>query len=86
MCLAIPSQIVAINGQMADVECFGQRRTISLMLMNEPVAVGDYLVIQSGSFAIEKVDAGAAAEALAFFAEALESEASQDGATSSGVQ
>lgn len=86
MCLAIPSRIVAIDGQMAEVECFGQCRSVSLMLMNEPVAVGDFLVVQAGAFAVEKVDAAAAAEALAFFSEALENEAPQDGAAASGAR
>ncbi len=75
MCLAVPSLVVAIENQMATVECFGQTRTVSLMLMNDEVAVGDYVAVQSGSFAVDKIDAASAAEALAFFAQALEGEA-----------
>jgi hydrogenase maturation factor len=41
---------------MAVTECFGQVREVSLLLMNEDVAVGDYLLIQAGGFAFERVD------------------------------
>lgn len=66
MCMAIPSRISAINGDMATVECFGMERNVSLMLMAEDVAVGDYVLVQSGAFAVEKVEAATAWRALAF--------------------
>ena len=72
MCMAIPSRVIAIQGDMAQVECFGQERFVSLMLMNEPVVVGDFLSIQSGAFAVEKVPLELAREALAYFAQVLE--------------
>ncbi len=68
MCMAIPSRILAIHGNNATVECFGIHRVVSLMLMTEPVELGDYLVIQSGSFAVEKVERRAALEALEYLA------------------
>ncbi|HXP97090.1 MAG TPA: HypC/HybG/HupF family hydrogenase formation chaperone [Telmatospirillum sp.] len=70
--MAIPSRVIAIQGDMAQVECFGQERSVSLMLMNEPVVVGDFLCIQSGVFAVEKVPVALAKEALAYFAQVLE--------------
>jgi hydrogenase expression/formation protein HypC len=70
--MAIPSRIIAIDGDMAQVECFGIERRVSLMLMNEPVAVGDYLTIQSGAFAVEKVPLEQAEEALAYFAQVID--------------
>lgn len=74
MCMAIPSRIVAIDGDTATVEAFGVERVTSLMLMSEPVAVGDYLVLGvGGSFAAEKVEAEAAEAALAYLAEMLAS-------------
>ena len=71
MCLAAPSKIVEINGELAVTECFGQRREVSLMLMAEDVAVGDYLLIQAGGFAFERIDAERAEESLALMAELL---------------
>ncbi len=71
MCLAAPSKIVEINGELAVTECFGQRREVSLMLMAEDVAVGDYLLIQAGGFAFERIDAERAEESLALMADLL---------------
>lgn len=67
MCMAIPSRIVAIAGEMATVECFGERRDVSLMLMDGEVALGDYLLVQAGGFAYERVEHAAAQEALRIF-------------------
>jgi hydrogenase expression/formation protein HypC len=50
---------------MAVTECFGQTREVSLLLMTEQVEVGDYVLIQAGGFAFERVEAGRAEEALA---------------------
>ncbi len=72
MCMAIPSRILSIDGDMARVECFGVERSVSLMLMNEAVAIGDFLIIQSGAFAVERVSAEQAHEALAYFAEVID--------------
>jgi hydrogenase expression/formation protein HypC len=73
MCLAAPSRIIEIHGDMAVTECFGQRREVSLMLMAEEVAIGDYVLIQAGGFAFERIDAQRAEESLALMAELLES-------------
>jgi hydrogenase expression/formation protein HypC len=64
MCLAVPSRVVALDGLMATVEAFGERRQVSLMLLNDEVALGDYLLIQAGNFAFERVEAERAEESL----------------------
>jgi hydrogenase expression/formation protein HypC len=69
MCLAIPSRVLEINDQMALVDTAGEQRRVSLMLMHEDVAVGDYVLIQLGQFAYERVDAERAREALALMEE-----------------
>lgn len=71
MCLAAPSRVLEINDGVAVCECFGQTRQASLMLIAEPVAVGDYLLIQAGGFAFERIDAARAEEALALINELL---------------
>lgn len=72
MCMAVPSRIVSIDGDMATVEAFGITRTCSLMLLDEPVAVGDYLVLGvGGSFASERIAAADAEASLAYLAEVL---------------
>jgi hydrogenase expression/formation protein HypC len=64
MCMAIPSRVVVLSGEMATVEAFGQRRDVSLMLLSEMPIVGDYLLIQAGGFAYERVEPAAALESL----------------------
>lgn len=56
---------------MALTECFGQRREVSLLLLNEEIAVGDYLLIQAGGFAFERVETERAEEALSLMAELM---------------
>jgi hydrogenase expression/formation protein HypC len=67
MCMAIPSRVVALSGEMATVECFGEQRDVSLMLMENPLALGDYVLVQAGGFAYERVTPIAAQEALDIF-------------------
>ena len=69
MCLAIPSRIIEIDGLVAVVDTAGTQRQVNLMLMHEDVAVGDYVLIQNGSFAYERVDAERARESLALMEE-----------------
>jgi len=72
MCLAAPSKVLEVRDGIALTECFGQRREVSLLLMNEEVAVGDYLLIQAGGFAFERVEPERAEESLALMCELLE--------------
>jgi hydrogenase expression/formation protein HypC len=69
MCMAIPSRIVALADNMATVECYGEQRDVSLMLIDTPLALGDYVLVQAGGFAYERVDAAAAQNTLAVFDE-----------------
>ena len=65
MCLAVPSKVVFVQDGMAVTECLGVTRTVSLMLLSEPVALGDYVLIQAGGFAFERLDAPQAEDMLA---------------------
>ena len=71
MCMAIPSRIIAINGEIATVECFGEQRNVSLMLLGGEVALGDYVLVQAGGFAFERIEYAPAQEALQLFSEVL---------------
>lgn len=71
MCLAAPSRVIEVRDGMALTECFGQTREVSLLLLNEDVAVGDYLLIQAGGFAFERVECARAEEALALMTELM---------------
>jgi hydrogenase expression/formation protein HypC len=67
--MAIPSKVIGIEGTKATVECFDVRRDISLLLLEEEVVVGDYLLVQAGGYAYERVGTERALETLALIAE-----------------
>ena len=75
--MAIPSKVIAIDGMTATVECFGQQREASLLLMNESVALGDFLLLQAGGFAFEKIDPQQAEKSLEYLAQVLAEDAAQ---------
>lgn len=55
MCLAIPMQVVALDGFVARCQAKGIERDVSLfMLQDEAVMPGDYVMVHVG-YAIQKV-------------------------------
>ena len=66
MCLAIPSKIIEINDSMATIEVYGAQRDISLMLLEDDVHIGDYVLVHAG-FAIQKIQEKEAVETLKLF-------------------
>ncbi|GAA5190739.1 HypC/HybG/HupF family hydrogenase formation chaperone [Ferrimonas gelatinilytica] len=73
MCFSIPSKITALNpeGQLATVDTLGRERHVSVHLIGEPLAIGDYLLIQSG-FAMEKISEERALDSLALYREIVD--------------
>ena len=71
MCLAAPSRVIEVHDGIAVTESFGQIREVSLLLLDEEIRVGDYLLIQAGGFAFEKVECERAEEALALMQELM---------------
>ena len=63
MCLAVPMRILSIKGDVAEVDHGGVRLKASLMIIDEPCRVGDYVIVHAG-FAIHLVDPQTAAESL----------------------
>ncbi len=63
MCLAIPSEIMEIDGEMAVVSVGGALRKASLMLLPEPPGLGDFVIVHAG-FALHTVDPVEAEESL----------------------
>ena len=72
MCLAIPSRVEQVDGFTAVVEVQGQRREVNLMLLDQEVVVGDYLLVRNGGFAFERLDAERALAALVLIGEVIE--------------
>ena len=71
MCLAIPMQVVAIDGFNARCVAKGVERDVSLFLMQgEPLAIGDYVMIHVG-YAIQKVSEADALSSWELFDEIL---------------
>jgi hydrogenase expression/formation protein HypC len=67
MCLAIPAEIVTVEGNKGTVDFGGLLQEINLELV-EDVKPGDYVLIHVG-FAIEKLSKEDALETLAIFKE-----------------
>jgi hydrogenase expression/formation protein HypC len=54
MCVGVPSKIVKIEDSMAIIEVLGAQREVSLLLLDEDVQLGDYVIVHAG-FAIRKI-------------------------------
>lgn len=55
MCLGIPMKVLSLNGFLARCEAKGVQRDVSLfMLQDEPVAVGEFVMVHVG-YAIQKM-------------------------------
>jgi hydrogenase expression/formation protein HypC len=69
MCIAFPGRILTIDeDNFAVIDISGTRREVSLDIVDEPVAVGDYVICHAG-YAIQRIDEEAAQEKLAFLKE-----------------
>jgi hydrogenase expression/formation protein HypC len=71
MCLAIPMQIMQINGFEARCSARGVGREVSLfMLQDEPISVGDWVLIHVG-YAIQKISPEEARDSWELFDQLL---------------
>ena len=64
MCLGVPMQVISIDGSDIVAEIDGVRREASLMILDDQVEVGDFVIVHAG-FAISKLDEEEARETLA---------------------
>jgi len=75
MCLAIPMQIVQIDGFNARCEAKGVTREVSLyMIQGEPIEIGDFVMVHVG-YAIQIMSEQGARSAWELHDEMLASEA-----------
>ena len=77
MCLAVPVQVISMNGDDAEVEIGGVKRRVSIVLTPE-VKVGDYVLLHTG-YAINVVDEAEAQETLKIFEEMARLEEEAEG-------
>ncbi len=73
MCLGVPMRVVSIDGTDVVAEIDGVRRAASLMVLDEEVRVGDYVIVHAG-FAIARLDEAEAEETLRLMREAFSDE------------
>jgi hydrogenase expression/formation protein HypC len=72
MCLSIPSKIEHIDkDNIATVDTMGVKRKVSLDLIDEPVEVGDFVLIHVG-FAMNKIDKERALDSLELYKEIVQ--------------
>jgi len=55
MCLAVPMRVISIDGDDIVAEIDGVRRDASLMIIDDDIQLGDYVVVHAG-FVISKLD------------------------------
>ena len=73
MCLGVPGRVVSIEGDVAQVDFWGARKQVRLDVVDEPVAVGDYVLNHVG-YAIRRIPAEQVEATLALYEELLASE------------
>jgi hydrogenase expression/formation protein HypC len=71
MCLGIPSKIIQIDDSRAIIDVYGAQREISTLLIEEPLKIGDYVLVHAG-FAIQKLQEDVAKETLKLFDQYLD--------------
>ena len=71
MCMSIPYKVIEADEGAALVDFKGGRRVVSLLLLDQPVAPGDYVLLQVGDFASDRLDREEAEAVLASIAEIL---------------
>lgn len=69
MCLAIPGKVIAINGEIGDIDFGGVTRQTNLSMVE--ANVGDWVVIHAG-FAIEVMDEDDAQETIRLWNDVLD--------------
>jgi hydrogenase assembly chaperone HypC/HupF len=67
MCIAVPAEVVSIDGPMALVDVYGERFLVSLMMMSETVQPGDFVALQAQRYAVTKIAREDAHAARRFF-------------------
>ena len=76
MCVAMPMEVMEINGTRGVVEQGGMKLEVGLDLV-EDLSVGDYVIVHAG-FAIQSMSAEEAHETLAIFERLLAGEPLED--------
>ncbi len=63
MCLGVPMQVIEVHEDTVVAEIDGVQREASLMMLEDQVVAGDYVIVHAG-FAIARIDQAEAEETL----------------------
>ena len=66
MCLGVPGRVLEVRGPVAVVDFWGVKRETRLDVVDEPVAVGDWILNHVG-YAIRKIPPAEVGETLALY-------------------
>ena len=66
MCLGVPGRVIEVRELTATVDFWGVRKDVSLAIVDEPVAPGDYILNHVG-FAIRRIPPESVQETLALY-------------------
>jgi hydrogenase assembly chaperone HypC/HupF len=67
MCIAVPAEVISVDGPMALVDVYGKRFSVSLMMMSETVQAGDFVALQAQRYAVTRIAREDAQAAKRFF-------------------
>jgi hydrogenase expression/formation protein HypC len=70
MCLGVPGQVIAVDGDVATVDFWGVRKQVRLDVVDDPVAPGDYILSHVG-YAIRRIPASDVGATLSLYEELL---------------
>jgi len=70
VCLGVPGRVVEVDGLVAQVDFWGVRKQVRLDVVDEPVAVGDYVLNHVG-YAIRRIPAEQVQATLSLYEELL---------------
>ncbi len=77
MCLAVPGQVIEVDGLTATVDFWGVRKQVRLDIVDQAVEPGDYILNHVG-FAIRRIPAEDIQETLALYDLLLRQAESED--------
>jgi hydrogenase expression/formation protein HypC len=74
MCIGFPGIIISIDeDNYAIIDISGTRREVCLDIVDEPIAIGDYVITHAG-YAIHRIDVASAKEKLSALQELIDNE------------
>jgi hydrogenase expression/formation protein HypC len=77
MCLGVPGRVVEVREFTATVDFWGVKKQVRLEIADEPVSVGDYVLVHVG-YAIRRIPASEIGATLSLYEELLKAADAQD--------